>query len=336
MENQIMFQKLFFDQIKKKLPANIAVVQEIAEILNISKDSAYRRINVNKQLTFNELHKLSKAFNISVDHIFLNRQSDNLIFQNRIIKPDNKSFENWLNAIASDLKIMAGVKEKQIIYSAKDPPIWHHWNFPDIAAFKVFFWKKTILQIPEYANKKFSFDEYDTRIHEIGHNILRYSTKIPTVEIWNEDTFNILLKQIEYYWVSGFFRFGDDIFRLYNSLVNWAGHIQKQAELGFKFIYGSKPEGLENTYKLYENEIVLNDNSILTNVNERKIYYLTYNTLNLLISTDPGFIEHINIFFNMLISKSMLISSSASKERNRFFNKLTGNINLFKRKLNQI
>ena len=42
------FQQQIFQQIKSKLPATVSAVDEIAKLLNISSDSAYRRMRGEK------------------------------------------------------------------------------------------------------------------------------------------------------------------------------------------------------------------------------------------------------------------------------------------------
>ena len=48
----------FFLHIKALLPGHVSFVDEIADLLNISNDSAYRRIRAEKAISFEELHKL--------------------------------------------------------------------------------------------------------------------------------------------------------------------------------------------------------------------------------------------------------------------------------------
>ena len=48
----------FFQHIKSALPPNISFVDEIAGLLDISNDSAYRRIRADKPISFEELQKL--------------------------------------------------------------------------------------------------------------------------------------------------------------------------------------------------------------------------------------------------------------------------------------
>ena len=67
MEQPPDIQKLLFEQIKECLPSQASFVHEIAEVLSISYDSAYRRIRGEKPLDILDLYKLAGAFNISLD-----------------------------------------------------------------------------------------------------------------------------------------------------------------------------------------------------------------------------------------------------------------------------
>lgn len=60
-------QSIFFSQIRALLPAQTKLVDEVAELLSVSYDSAYRRIRGETPLGFAELGKLSRHYNISVD-----------------------------------------------------------------------------------------------------------------------------------------------------------------------------------------------------------------------------------------------------------------------------
>ncbi len=48
-------QQIFFQHIKSNLAAHLSLVDEVAELLNISNDSAYRRIRGEKPLSFEEI-----------------------------------------------------------------------------------------------------------------------------------------------------------------------------------------------------------------------------------------------------------------------------------------
>jgi len=121
----------------------------------------------------------------------------------------------------------------------------------------------------------------------------------------------------------------EDIKILCDKLYIWIEHIKKQAELGFKFLYGIEPNGVENSYRFYENEVVLNDNTIFVKTDKFAATYLTYNVLSLLVTTDNTFCKGIENYLKGILKESILISSVNAKERNRFFNKLLEKIEQF-------
>lgn len=332
MEPVTDIQKTLFNQIRERLPSHTSFVHEIAELLGISYDSAYRRIRGEKELDMQELYLLSCKFGISIDHLF-GVQSNSLSFNYFALEHGKLTFLQWLEKILADMKWISEAREKQIIYIAKDPPLFHNFQLPEIAAFKVFFWQKTLCRFPEFEDQLFRIDNLDTEIWETGRQMLSIANKIPTIEIWNEDTFKITMKQLEYYHISGYFAKKDDILNLCDKLQKWLLHIQKQAEYGFKFMYGDDPDGIENSYKLYENEVVHNDNTILVKREDRTIVYLTFNTLSLLVTQSPFFCEKLETYSRQLMRKSHQISISGTKERNRLFNKFIDHVKAFRERI---
>ena len=322
-------QDLLFQQIKHSLPDHLSFVDEISDLLNISYDSAYRRIRGEKPLPLNELQKLSSHYSISLDALF-NLKTNNIVFRNARTGPNDMGIKDWLRVILSDMHKIHEAKEKVIIYSAKDPPLFHYFQIPEIANFKIFFWQKTLLQFTEFEDRQFSLAEYDHETQELGMQSLARYVKIPTIELWNYDTFIIAFSQMEYYWVSGLFEHKEDVFTLCDKFEIWLRHIEKQAELGFKFLYGSQPEGIEENFKLYLNEVVLNDNSIYIKMDDKYASYITDNVLSLLITTNPEFCKKKEKFLLGLCQKSSLISHVNAKERSRFFNRLVHRIDRFR------
>ncbi len=329
MDNSPNIQAMLFNEIKKRLPPNVSFVHVVSELLELSYDSAYRRIRGEKTLSLEELQKISTKFKISIDS-FLNLDSSNVVFGCHSLEPEKFRIKEWLGTILFDLKRIKESSQKEIIYAAKDPPIFHYFEFPEIATFKMFFYQKTLLRFPEFQDKQLSLDEIDTEILEVGKQILALSNKIPTIEIWNEDTFRITLRQIEYYWVAGYFNSRDDVLRLCDTLERWLRHIQKQAEYGMKFLPGQDPDGIENSFKMYENEVVLNDNSIFVRTEKFTAIYMTFNVLSLLITTNQRFCTYVEEYMRGLLKESILISVTGTKERNRFFNKLLTLVQQFK------
>lgn len=325
-------QGAFFDEIKNKLPPNHSFVHEVSELLGLSYDSAYRRIRGEKILSLEELYKLSTHFKISVDSLF-DIKSGKTVFNSLAIDPEKLNVQQWLLNMLQNIEAVNAAPNKRIIYAAKDAPFFHYFHIPELTAFKLFFWQKTLFQFPDFRDKKFSMGEADPELFHLGQKILINYMKIPTTEIWNEDTFYIMLRQLEYYWISGLFENKKDLMLLIDKTEEWIKHLQLQAEHGFQFMYGQQPHGVENSFCLFENEVVLNDNTVLVTTDKLKTTFLTYNVVNLLTTTDPVFVEKIEHFLKGLLKKSIQISTSAAKERNRFFYILQQQIDSFRKKV---
>ena len=112
-------QQLFFQHLKGKLPQHISIVDEVAELLNISNDSAYRRIRAEKPISFEELQKLCVHYKVSLDQ-FLNIQSDAFIFTGKLDNDINFGFENWLEEVLKQYSIISSFEKKHIYFLLKD------------------------------------------------------------------------------------------------------------------------------------------------------------------------------------------------------------------------
>lgn len=332
MNELFNIQGAIFDDIKNKLPSNLSFVHEISELLGLSYDSAYRRIRGEKIISLEELYKLSTHFKISVDSLF-DIKSGKTVFNSLAIDPKKLDVKQWLQNMLGSIQAVNAASNKSIVYAAKDAPFFHYFHVPELTAFKLFFWQKTLFHFPEFRDKKFSIGDTDPELLQLGKKILINYTKIPTTEIWNEDTFYIILRQMEYYWISGLFEYKEELLILIDKVEQWVRHLQLQAEYGFQFIFGQEPHGVEGSFCLYENEVVLNDNTVLVTTDEIKTIFLTYNVVNLLTTTDTAFVDRIERFMSGLIKKSIQISTSAAKERNRFFHRLQQQIITFRNKV---
>jgi hypothetical protein len=334
MNQVVSIQENLFQLIKNKLPANISFVHAVSELLDISYDSVYRRVRGEKELTLEELKTICEAYDISVDFLF-NLKSRHISFSSMAIGEDGFSLENWLQTLLTEIKKIHLCKQSEIIYAAKDIPVFYYFEFPEIAAFKFFFWQNVLIPNGETGTRKVSL-EVPGGLYETGRQLLAHYVRIPVLEIWSEETISSILRQIEYCFVAGFFEKNEDVFKLCDVLETWLNHVQNQAECSFQFMFGSNQEGVENSYKLFHNEVLVNGNTILVSMDGRKVSYNTYNVINQLITTSPVFCEQIEKSLRNLMQKSTMISGTSSKERHRFFNSLHEKVKLLRSRIERM
>jgi hypothetical protein len=63
-------QKRLFEEIQKNLLSQYLLVDIVSDVLDIGKDSAYRRIRGEKQLNIDEAYKLCKHFHLSLMYLW--------------------------------------------------------------------------------------------------------------------------------------------------------------------------------------------------------------------------------------------------------------------------
>jgi len=321
-------QELFVERIKQSSPLNVSLVNELAEVLEISPDSAYRRIRCEKSFDFNEIIRICDHYKISFDS-FCKGNSEIVNFNYAAISNNKNTFIDYYNGMLDDLKKIALSKEKEIIYIAEDIPLFHLFNYPELASFKVFYWLKSVLNIPEYEHLKFNEKNVDTKIFEIGQQMIDLYKTIPSIEIWSDRTIISMLKQIEYYNEINLFKSKGEAIHLCNILSDAIHDIQKQAERSSKMTVA----GYEDTCRMYNSDIETGNNCIVVKAGIIKAVHLRFHTFNSMVTSDNQFFDMTEKWVKGLIKKSNLISGVAEKQRLQFFQKMQKNITQLKDKI---
>jgi hypothetical protein len=321
-------QAQFFQSLKTAIPTYASLVDEVAETLDVSMDSAYRRIRGEKLLDFEELRILCQRFNISLDKI-LSLNSDSIMFQGKTNSYQEDSFMEWMEDVLAQLNLVNSFSHKHVYFLVKDMPPFHHYYHPALAGFKFFFWMKSILLFENLKSVKFSIeDNHFEKYREITQKIIKIYNRVPTSEIWNEEGLNTTLRQIEVYHEMGLIKYAEDTVFLYKCVLEVIDHLEKMAETGKKSIFGQPPLVDSAEYKMYLNEIVLGDNTFMAELGDTKITYLNHSVMYFIGSMDPKFNDSMFKNLENLMKRSTLISGTGEKERKQFFNKLRKKVEL--------
>jgi len=311
-------QQGLFQEIKASIPSTVSATEEIAKVLDVSVDSVYRRMRGEKTISLDELYKLCSHYKISLDQL-MNIQTGAFMFRGNFLNSKTFRFEDYLKGSIRDLNYMNSFKNVDFYYLCKDVPIFTHFYFREIAAFKYFFWMKTIFHFPEFEHRRFTFDLYTDELNDLGEKVLALYNQLPSTELWNVENINIAIRQIEFYRDSQMFVSDKDVLRLYESWEKVVDHVQKQAERGYKFDHNDphmKPLG---PYRVYFNEVILGDNSFLVLLEGTKMALVTHTVINYMQTRDINFCENMYDYVQSLMKRSTLISKVSEKERSKFF-----------------
>ena len=317
--DQPSVQQVFFQHIKSNLADHLSLVDEVSEILNISNDSAYRRIRGEKPLTFEEINVLCSHYHVSMDQLF-HLKNDSFLFSGPLTNKDNFNFEMYLEYLLKQLNYFNSFEHRELYYISKDIFIFHSFGFHELTVFKIFFWMKTILQHPFNGKDIFVLESLSESVYKMASKLSEAYNKLPSVEIWTDDSINATIRQIDYYRQSEIFPSDVYALKVYKSLLDMIDHIEVQAEAGCKFPVGGKPSAASASYRFYVNEFTLGDNCNMAVLNDTKVVYINHTLLNVIMTKDPVFTEYTYQYAQNIMRKSTLMSNVGEKERRKFFN----------------
>jgi len=314
-------QTMLFNHVRARLPEHLSLVDEVAELLSISNDSAYRRIRGEKTIALDELRMICNKYRISLDQLLL-IQTNTVIFSGNKVDNISFGFNEYLKDIINHLELFKSLSDPHIYFYNKDVPIFHFMPFQELRAFKFFFWKRTLMGYPELAKQQFNGQATDEESVELGKKIISLYSDIPSTEIWNEENVHSTIRQIEFYRQSNVFASNDIVIQIYEQLSEMLNHMEHEAEIGKKYLYGHHPLPNGAAYNIYVNECLIGDNTIFANSNNRQIACLNHNGLNFTATQDKDFCGYTFKNLQNLMRKSTYISGVGEKERSMFFNNL--------------
>jgi hypothetical protein len=315
-------QEQFFRRLKPIVSPYSSLAAEVAITLNVSLDSAYRRIRGEKLLDFDEISLLCQGFNISIDEFFC-LNSGTILFQTGTKPSQKDALKQWMEDVYKQLYYINSYPNRHLYHLIKDLPPFYYFFHPILARFKFFFWTKSILPLGHAPLEKFCLNQKELfKYEELSQRIIRAYAKVPSTEIWNKDALNTTLRQIETYHEMGWIENKETTKLIYSSVLDVIGHLEKMAIQGKKSLLGQNPLSEHGEFQLYLNDIVSGDNTLLVELGESKITYLNHSVIYFVGSKDPGFNELVFRNIENVIKKSSLMSGSGEKERTQVFNKL--------------
>jgi len=319
--------ELFVERIKQAMQPGISFVNELADLLGVSNDSAYRRIRGETSFTLEEIILLCNHYKVSFDTLCNN--SESVIFSFKNFENTIDSYKAYLTNILAQMQWISTARDKEIIYAAEDIPLFHLWRLPELAAFKIFYWMKSVLNVTELEGKKYEPSLISDEIMDLGHRINELYIKIPCTEIWSDHTMSSMIKQIDYYNEAGFFNSKDDAMRICNLLMDFLHDTKSLAEKSTK----AKVAGFENNFLLYNADIEIGNNCILVKTAGSIMLHLRHLTFNSMVTQNTTFCLEAEQWLKVLIKKSTLISGVSEKQRNQYFRKALESVELLKSRL---
>lgn len=322
MEAKMMLKKMgrseiqssFLASVRSRLPDHLSLPDELAELLKISRDSAYRRIREETILSLDEVQILCDRYSVSVDSLMA-CGSSNVLFELSAQTGPGVSFKSWLESVLKHLQNLEAHPGSSMILHTKDLPIFHYFQIPRLAAFKLYCWKKLS------AGEDFGKNPYDENL--VGLDLIRLGEKLwetysrlSSTEIVSREMINTTLRQIEYAYDCGHLSRTQAV-ELCKDCTALIQQLQQQTQRGCKQTENTQKPG--GSFEVYLNELLIGDNTMLFKMGEKQTTFVTHNNFNILSTSHAPLCRQTEQFMKFTMQKSVQISRVAEKERAKFF-----------------
>ena len=306
-------QKRLFEILKTKIPGSLKLADILEELLKLGSDAVYRRIRGETELTFSELHKICTEFKLSMDDVLNNSYNQGAVFHH--VPADINSREThteYFKWLLNDLTNLKSEVDKELLFVARDIPVYFIAKYPDLALFKIYVWKD-IMKQTAVSYEKFAKNIRKSNIETVFDKIYNAQMFIPAKEIWDNHTIDITLRLIKYYHETEAFENKNSAPLLLEQVAYLVDTVRQYAEDGYKESETKTP------YSLYISSIDLDNTFMLTRAGNKLACTLRLNSINSITTDNEFMCERQKQLFEFLLHKSVAVSGTSDKERLRFF-----------------
>jgi hypothetical protein len=317
-------QTQFFRRLRSRIPKHLAAENEIAKLLHLDLEAAFRLMRGIDTLSLAQAEQLSVAYHLSLDN--LRPQAPTFIpFQYNAINYNASSVEAYFDTIMKEIKNIDLYGTRSLYYAASDLPVFALFQFPELSAFKLFYWAKHVYHLPEFTDAKLALKHFPLEVLQSAERTWKQYLKLPSIEVLSAEVINNVLREIIALWHLGEFAVQKDALLVVKQVGEMVDQIERQAELGKKF-HPYLPLPNATNYTLYYTEIGINNNTLLVKSDTGITTYVCQNELNFLNTDNEAFCLHTQKWFYQLIGNAELISQANPELRRLFFSRLRDNV----------
>jgi hypothetical protein len=322
-------QDQFIKHLKAKSQDNTSFVDEIANILDIGYDAAYRRVTLKTSLSLEEGVMLARHYKVSLNKLFEVGNQNTIVTELSPQPKDVEALEQFFRISLQNVKAASQVKGAEIIYSCKDIPLFHTLNDSTLTRYKMYVWLKDINI--EMSQNKITFDDWMKTIPEsllqTAHDLSDSYKSISITEIWNETTLTGSLQQVLYYFEAGLVSI-EMALKVCEDMADIVNKIEQQTIS--QSLTGKKQEQF---YHLYRCDLHTLQNTIFVNTKFGKVFFSPFTVLTYFKVEDTSTCELMHDFLQKMMHNSKLLATAGERDRTLFFNKIHQKINIAKARI---
>lgn len=315
------YQKALFDLLLKESGGKKVLVDIMIDQLALSNDTAYRRISGKSHITLNEGIALASHFGISLDSIYDSNVNNAVVSKvHDIYNMDD--LEKYFESSIENLQKVKATPNVEFIYAAKDIPLFYFMKFENLQKFKIYTWLK--LMDADFFSKRITFEEFEVpeKIKQKGLLLSQVYHDVSSTEIWSNVTIYAMLEQLIYFHQLEMIG-TDSVMKISDEVIKVLKQIENEA-------VNEKKNGKEVYFKLYQNDLLIMNNTVFIKFLDKKMLFLPYNILSYYYTLDERVCNNYEKSIELILKNSELLSAN-NKARNIFFNKMYKKVDELKR-----
>lgn len=305
--------EMFINVLNERVPQKPALVNKLANLLVMEKESVYRRLRGDVPFTFMETGVIARELNISLDEIIkVSGKSEyySLQFTWNWFRDIDNSYYQRLVDYMSFLERISGdeASEAGTAMNALHPSLYY--NYEGLSSFFTFKWHHRYVHELQY--RHYEETAHDSRISELKKDIDIYIRRIQSkTYVWDIHVIKNLVKDIKYFETIHLIG-KESILKLKYELIEMLDKIEKQAILGMYPDTG-------NQFELYIADFNIEQTCTYLGAGESCLSILTTFELQSCTSLSRTVYESLKNWVMALKRLSTKISVAAEKERIQFF-----------------
>ncbi|MGK6353496.1 hypothetical protein [Parapedobacter sp. DT-150] len=306
-------QKLLFDRIRSMLPSHIKPVNEITDLLGINVNMAYDRISGRVPLRLEEAGILCRHFGISLDALTAHK-SDTIPFHYvPLAVGDPEQYLRYMLGLRASMERLAAAEDAELMFAADDIPVFHFMPFPELTYFKLYAWNRTMNGV-EGSYEQFARSADRPELRAVFRGIAAAYLRVPTIEIWTEETINPILRLLAHYRALGTFDRPETVDKLCGQLLELIGGVQHWATAS------RKGDDSDVPYAFYLCPVQAGSSIMLTHCDGEPAVRMKLYTINSIATSDSRLCDETRKWLVQTVSKSTNLSGSSEIRRTHFFN----------------
>lgn len=300
----------FLQQIALRLPATQKIADALAEVLQIGKSEAYKKIKGKSLLTLPQVQALCNHFNINFaiqgEH---NRSSSIVSFAP--FHTGKVGVKEYITGLDQFLEDIASAGSKKLSCATDDIPIFHLFGYPELTAFKLHFWQ---LRVIDKVPFKFNMNDWGPSFLKPAAHMHELYKQIPSVEVWTKTSLLNTLEQIKYAAEAGIIT-DKKLGRIICAQLREAlSHVE------FDAINRKKSLQADVLFDWYFYDII-GTITYLAEMDESFVTYVRFNTFNTIREENGALCTEVKHWLHSLIQDATGFSGQGSVQRNKYLAK---------------